>query len=91
MKNTTTHDPRGGGHPRLIFALGGQALAGSQPRELKLLPGITVIGSGNGRCLIIVRSSQTTAGPMVVAREANFPTSNYKMSHAPGNLRRWRQ
>jgi FHA domain len=46
MKITTTHDPRGGGHPRLIFVLGGQAPAGSQQREFELLPGITVIGSG---------------------------------------------
>jgi hypothetical protein len=46
MKITTTHDPRGGGHPRLIFALGGQASADSQQHEFNLLPGITVIGSG---------------------------------------------
>jgi hypothetical protein len=46
MGITTTHDPRGGGHPRLIFALGGQAPVGSQQREFMLLPGITVIGSG---------------------------------------------
>jgi FHA domain len=46
MKTTTTHDPHGGGHPRLIIALGGQAPANSQQREFKLLPGITVIGSG---------------------------------------------
>lgn len=46
MKHTTTHDPRGGGHPRLIFALGGSAPAGTVQREFELLPGVTVIGSG---------------------------------------------
>jgi hypothetical protein len=46
MKHTTTHDPRGGGHPRLIFALGGDAPADSVQREFELLPGVTVIGSG---------------------------------------------
>jgi FHA domain len=43
---TTTHDPRGGGRPRLIFSLGGIALAGSGQREFDLLPGVTIIGSG---------------------------------------------
>jgi hypothetical protein len=45
MNVTTTHDPRGGGRPRLIFALAGQAPAGSEQREFNLLPGVTVIGS----------------------------------------------
>jgi hypothetical protein len=45
MKITTTHDPRGRGHPRLIFAFGGHAPAGSEQRESDLLPGVTVIGS----------------------------------------------
>jgi FHA domain len=45
MKHTTTHDPRGGGHPRLIFALGGSAQADTVQREFELLPGVTVIGS----------------------------------------------
>ena len=45
MKHTTTHDPRGGGHPRLIFALGGSAQADTSQREFELLPGVTVIGS----------------------------------------------
>jgi len=45
MKPTTTHDPRGGGRPRLIFALGGIAPAGTVQREFDLLPGVTVIGS----------------------------------------------
>jgi hypothetical protein len=46
MEHTTTHDPRGGGHPRLIFALGDSAEAGTVQREFELLPGVTVIGSG---------------------------------------------
>jgi pSer/pThr/pTyr-binding forkhead associated (FHA) protein len=46
MEHTTTHDPRGGGHPRLIFALGDSARADAVQREFELLPGVTVIGSG---------------------------------------------
>jgi FHA domain len=46
MKHSTTHDPRGGGHPQLIFALGGSAQADTVQREFELLPGVTVIGSG---------------------------------------------
>jgi hypothetical protein len=47
MKHTTTtHDPRGGGRPRLIFALGDTAQADTVQREFDLLPGVTVIGSG---------------------------------------------
>jgi FHA domain-containing protein len=42
----TTHDPRGGGRPRLIFALGGTAQPGASQREFDLVPGVTVIGSG---------------------------------------------
>ncbi len=45
MKITTTHDPLGGGHPRLIFAMGGEAPAGAVQRQFELLPGVTVIGS----------------------------------------------
>jgi hypothetical protein len=45
MSITTTHDPQGGGRPRLIFALGGSAPAGVQQREFDLPPGVTVIGS----------------------------------------------
>ena len=41
----TTHDPRGGGRPRLIFALGGTAQQPVSQREFDLLPGVTVIGS----------------------------------------------
>jgi hypothetical protein len=43
---TTTHDPQGGGRPRLIFAIGDSAPAGSQQREFDLLRGVTVLGSG---------------------------------------------
>lgn len=46
MKVTTTHDPHGGGHPRLVFALGDNAHTDSAQREFELLRGITVIGSG---------------------------------------------
>jgi FHA domain len=46
MNTTTTHDPHGGGHPRLVFALGGDAQANTEQREFELLPGVTVIGSG---------------------------------------------
>src|SRR5438034_11749784 len=42
----TTHDPRGGGRPRLIFALGDTAPAHASQREFNLVPGVTVIGSG---------------------------------------------
>ena len=42
----TTHDPRGGGRPRLIFALGDTAPPHGSPREFGLVPGVTVIGSG---------------------------------------------
>jgi len=41
----TTHDPRGGGRPRLIFALGDTAPQHASQREFDLLPGLTVIGS----------------------------------------------
>lgn len=43
---TTTHDPRGGGRPRLIVALGGTARQHASQREFDLVPGVTVIGSG---------------------------------------------
>jgi hypothetical protein len=46
MKVTTTHDPQGGGRPRLILALGGSAPARTEPREFDLRHGVTVIGSG---------------------------------------------
>ena len=45
MVTTTTHDPRGGGRPRLIFALGGSTQVRTPQREFDLLFGITTIGS----------------------------------------------
>ena len=42
---TTTHDPQGGGRPRLIFAAGGRKATREPEREFTLLPGITTIGS----------------------------------------------
>ncbi len=47
-KTTTTHDPRGGGHPRLIFGHDHHAPAGSPQREFDLLAGVTVVGSSPG-------------------------------------------
>jgi predicted component of type VI protein secretion system len=46
VKLTTTHDPKGGGRPLLILALGGSAPADAKQREFDLRPGVTVIGSG---------------------------------------------
>lgn len=46
MNVTTTHDPRGGGHPRLLFEHGDDAQQDSEQREFELSPGVTVIGSG---------------------------------------------
>jgi hypothetical protein len=46
---TTTRDPRGGERPRLIFASGGMARQHASEREFDLLPGVTVIGSGQTR------------------------------------------
>jgi pSer/pThr/pTyr-binding forkhead associated (FHA) protein len=45
MKVTTTHDPDGGGRPRLILALGDSAPADAQQREFELRPGVTTVGS----------------------------------------------
>ncbi|MDQ3628643.1 MAG: FHA domain-containing protein [Actinomycetota bacterium] len=42
---TTTHDPEGGGRPRLIFSLGPYPTIGAQPRVFDLPPGVTRIGS----------------------------------------------
>jgi pSer/pThr/pTyr-binding forkhead associated (FHA) protein len=44
---TTTHDPDGGGRPRLIFAMGDSAPAGAKQSEFDLVRGgVTVIGGG---------------------------------------------
>lgn len=53
MTITTTHDPRGGGRPRLVFALGGSAPAGTEQREFDLRRGVTVIGSGPDADLVL--------------------------------------
>jgi FHA domain len=42
----TTHDPNGGGRPRLILSLGDSAPPDAKQREFDLRPGVTVIGSG---------------------------------------------
>jgi FHA domain len=54
MGITTTHDPRGGGQARLIFALGGRARAGISQREFELLKGVTAIGSSADADLSLV-------------------------------------
>jgi Inner membrane component of T3SS, cytoplasmic domain len=43
----TTHDVYGGGRPRLIMSLGGKASARAWPQQFELVPGVTVIGSGD--------------------------------------------
>ena len=45
MTVTTTHDPHGGGRPRLVFSMGGQTQTTAPQREFYLLPGTTRIGS----------------------------------------------
>ena len=47
MGVTTTHDPRGGGRPRLIFAFGGSIQTLDDQREFDLRPGVTTIGCGD--------------------------------------------
>lgn len=42
---TTTHDPEGGGRPRLIFSVGPHPRVGVQPRVFDLTRGVTTIGS----------------------------------------------
>jgi hypothetical protein len=43
---TTTHDPAGGGRPRLLFSAGPATYEGQQIRSFYLRPGVTTIGSG---------------------------------------------
>ncbi len=43
---STTHYTPGSGRPRLIFTVGSENWDGTPPREFDLLPGTTVIGSG---------------------------------------------
>ncbi len=45
---TTTHDPEGGGRPRLVFAMGSAATANDPRRVFNLLRGGTSIGSDEG-------------------------------------------
>lgn len=51
MSVTTTHDPAGGGHPRLILSAGSSARLGAEGPptgtrpEVELRPGVTSIGS----------------------------------------------
>jgi hypothetical protein len=47
MVITTTHDPRGGGRPRLIFVMHGFTQDRQEQREFDLLPGVTTIGSAS--------------------------------------------
>lgn len=54
MTTITTHDPAGGGNPRLVFSEGRQPDSAAQdPREFALHPGVNTIGSdpGNDLCL----------------------------------------
>ncbi|MGB5951939.1 MAG: hypothetical protein WBG57_05395, partial [Ornithinimicrobium sp.] len=50
---TTTHDPDGGGHPRLVFAMGEGAQAGSPRRLHDLVPEGTSIGSAESSALVL--------------------------------------
>ena len=43
----TTHDVHGGGRPRLILSMGGLASGDAWPEEFDLIPGVTMIGSGD--------------------------------------------
>ena len=54
MSITTTHDPHGGGRPRLMFAMGGKTYTKDPQREFYLRPGITTIGSAEGCDLRLV-------------------------------------
>ncbi len=42
---TTTHDPRGGGRPQLVFSMGPAPQPGDRQRVHLLRPGVTTIGS----------------------------------------------
>ena len=46
MSQELTADTHGDGRPRLIFAMGGEAEQGAEPREFELGNGVTTIGSG---------------------------------------------
>lgn len=50
---TTTHDPEGGGRPRLVFAPGLSAQPGGRQRAVDLQPRVTTIGSASDSDLSI--------------------------------------
>lgn len=50
---TTTHDPDGGGHPRLVFSMGSSAQAGEPRRVHDLTPDGTSIGSAESSALVL--------------------------------------
>jgi hypothetical protein len=53
MSVTTTHDPKGGGRPRLMFSMGGETQTTEKQREFYLLPGTTTIGSADDCDLVL--------------------------------------
>ena len=58
MRITTTHDPKGGGHPRLLHVAGGMAAHRHRDDQeelhaLSLRPGINTIGSDEGCDLVL--------------------------------------
>ncbi len=55
LRPTTTHDPAGGGRPRLVLAMGNAATANDQRRVFNLLRGGTTIGSDEGCNLRLAR------------------------------------
>ncbi len=65
---TTTHDPDGGGHPRLVFAMGSAATASDPRRVFYLLRGGTKIGSGSDCDLKLAGVEELQA---VVRRDPN--------------------
>ncbi|MGB5935722.1 MAG: FHA domain-containing protein [Ornithinimicrobium sp.] len=50
---TTTHDPDGGGRPRLVFSMGSAAQAGQPRRVHDLTPNGTSIGSAESSALVL--------------------------------------
>ncbi|CAN5510051.1 hypothetical protein BH23ACT6_BH23ACT6_02450 [soil metagenome] len=50
---TTTHDPDGGGHPSLVFAMGEAAQAGAPRRVFDLTPNGARIGSAETSALVL--------------------------------------
>lgn len=58
---TTTHDPEGGGRPRLIFSLGPHPRVGAEPRVYDLPAGVTRIGSAPAADLRLERLDEQHA------------------------------